>query len=864
MDTRKEFPIKEGPFAEFLLEISSGLDGFLPSQADQLINHVLERLARYFAADRSYLILQNEADCPARRYEWYAPGVEPRSGEAEPAGDQGLGLPGCMTNRDSLALAADAADFPVYLPESEGGRLRVPLFARGSFKGYLGLERRKNEPWPEETADRLGVAGKLLVDTLTDGNPGEGELPLGGDLYRQLVENAFDGIFIQKDIRIIFANKRLAEMLGVEEGELNGKEHWLIYHPDYRELTRDRGRARLRGEEVPPRYEVVLIRKDGSTFPGEIFARRILIGGSDPGIFVWVRDITERKRAEELAIQAKEQAERQNRKNALLAEIGQVVSSGLDLPEIYESFAREAARVIPFDRLAVNLISGNQITVAYTSGLDLPDRRPGAVASLGGNFSRYIMESRCGDLIQLRNEEEIAKILSRFPGLASTIEAGLRGILGVPLISKDRVIGVLNFRSRKIDLYTDDDLKTARQLGNLLGGAIANARLHEELKQAEKEARKSEARYAELFNEAPVGYHELDGEGRIVRVNRTELEILGYDEGEMLGQPVWRFIEGSEESRIRTLAKLAGTLPVGKVIERVYLRKDGGTVPVLLEERLNRDRDGRIVGMRTVLQDISTRKKEEEEKRSLEEKLFQARRMESLGYLAGGIAHDFNNLLTVIRGYTELLLLDLPRGLKLEKYVEEIQKAADRAADLVSQLLSYSRKQMLVMEVLDINVLLGKMEKTLSRILPGNIEISYLLDPDLGRVKADQDKMGKVLEILARNARDAMAQGGKLTIATANVLFDDGPEAQRLGLKPGPYVVLSVADTGIGMTRETLARIFDPFFTTKEVGKGRGLGLSALYGIVKQSGGEIEVSSEPGQGTVFKIYLPREGSNLYS
>jgi len=375
-------------------------------------------------------------------------------------------------------------------------------------------------------------------------------------------------------------------------------------------------------------------------------------------------------------------------------------------------------------------------------------------------------------------------------------------------------------------------------------------------KRAEEALGRSETKFYELFNDAPVGYFEYDNQGRITSVNRTELEMLGYTLEEILGQPVWKFVVELDEARHRILAKLAGIMPPARGREQTYRRKDGTTFPALIEDRLLKDSDGKIIGIRSTIQSIAERKQMEKEKALLEEQLRQSQKMEAMGRLAGGIAHDFNNLLTIIKGYSQLFLMDLKKGDPMEKGIEQIQKATQRAGDLVRQLLAFSRRQVMEIRVLDLNSLLRELDKMLRRVIGEDIVLVTLLTEDLGRVKADPGQLGQVLMNLVVNARDAMPSGGKLTIEMANVVLDEEYVRTHIEVPPGRYVVLSVSDTGVGMTPEVRDRIFEPFFTTKEKGKGTGLGLSTVYGIVKQSGGNILVYSEPGKGTTFKIYLP--------
>ena len=237
--------------------------------------------------------------------------------------------------------------------------------------------------------------------------------------------------------------------------------------------------------------------------------------------------------------------------------------------------------------------------------------------------------------------------------------------------------------------------------------------------------------------------------------------------------------------------------------------------------------------------------------------LQQSQKLEAIGQLAGGVAHDFNNMLTAIIGYTDLSLRRVGLESPIRRNLEETKKAAERAAALVRQLLAFSRKQILEPKVLDLNDVVKDMEKMLTRLIGENIQLATRLEAELGSVKADPCQVEQIIVNLVVNARDAMPRGGKVTIETANTTLDDQAVQRDVSIKPGQYVMLAVSDTGSGMDEETQRRIFEPFFTTKDLGKGTGLGLSTVYGIVKQSGGNIWVYSEPGLGTMFKVYLPR-------
>ena len=563
---------------------------------------------------------------------------------------------------------------------------------------------------------------------------------------------------------------------------------------------------------------------------------------------------TEQKQVEKALQKSEKEAKRLAQENAIMAGIGQIITSTLNIEEVYERFSEEVLKLIPFDRIAVNMHNpkDNTITITYITGVDVLNRGSGDTIPFAGSAVGECIRTRSSLLLQA---DQIDKVASQFPMLLPTFQSGVQSLIFVPLISKDQVIGALFLRASKINKYTEEDLRLAERVANQIAGAIANAQLFTEQKQSEEALRKGEERFKELFDNAPIGYQEFNTEGHITRVNRTELEMLGYTEEEMLGRHAWDFV--TETVWIEALKKrLTGESPVGQVLERTFRRKDGTTFPALIYERFIRDDEGQIIGIRSTIQDITELKQVEERMNTLQEQLRQSQKMEAIGRLAGGIAHDFNNLLTVINGYSQLSFFELKEGDPLKGNIEEIQKASQRASELTRQLLAFSRRQILEFMVFDLNTILRDLDKMLHRIIGEDIELVYLLSDNLGKIKTDPGQIEQVILNLAINARDAMPSGGKLTIETANVFLNESYTHSHADVKPGPYVMLSVTNTGGGMSQEAKEHIFEPFFTTKEKGMGTGLGLSTVYGIVKQSGGDIWFYSEPGMGTAFKIYLP--------
>jgi len=367
--------------------------------------------------------------------------------------------------------------------------------------------------------------------------------------------------------------------------------------------------------------------------------------------------------------------------------------------------------------------------------------------------------------------------------------------------------------------------------------------------QAEAALRASEERFRALVENSSDTLLLIDAEGRITYLSPSSERHLGWAPEQVVGRSIFDFLH--TEDRDLVGARLVETLghPGTPISAQVRFHHADGSWRIMDGVGVNRLNDPAVGGIVINARDIT-------ERRRLEEQLRQAQKMEAVGQLAGGVAHDFNNLLTAILGYCHLILDEVPDEDPLRPDLLEIQSAGERAASLTRQLLAFSRRQMLQPQLVDINRLVRQLEKLLRRLISEDVELVTALAADLRPVTVDPASVEQILVNLAVNARDAMPSGGRLTIETSNVELDDASAAADSAMAPGSYVMIAVSDTGGGMDAATRARVFEPFFTTKEQGKGSGLGLATVYGMVKQSRGYIWVDSEPGRGATFKTYLP--------
>jgi len=364
-----------------------------------------------------------------------------------------------------------------------------------------------------------------------------------------------------------------------------------------------------------------------------------------------------------------------------------------------------------------------------------------------------------------------------------------------------------------------------------------------------KEKEEAIFRLAALVESSADAIVSVDLDGTVISWNHAAESLYGYSTGEAQGRSIRFIVPPDRQTELDVILTRVRKGQATPTFETIRKHREGRLIPVMVSVSPIFDSQGTLIAASAIIRDISAQQK-------LQEQFRQAQKMEAVGRLAGGVAHDFNNLLTVICGYASLLLTQKGGEIPHREELEEINRAGERAAALTRQLLAFSRKQVLNPMVTCLNPLIKDLEKMLRRLIGEDIQLSTVLQADLGKVKVDLGQMEQVLMNLAVNARDAMPQGGHLIIETRNVVVEKGSIGGNADLAPGAYTVLSVSDTGIGMDKEVQSHLFEPFYTTKGIGKGTGLGLSTIYGIVRQSGGYITVYSESGKGSCFKVYLP--------
>jgi PAS domain S-box-containing protein len=510
------------------------------------------------------------------------------------------------------------------------------------------------------------------------------------------------------------------------------------------------------------------------------------------------------------------------------------------------------------------LVRGAELTLAALASVDgsgVVVRRPddlAIAAELPLSVLNYVRRSK---------ERVLLTDVSRanaFSGDESFLRRTPKSLLCLPIVLQAELVGVLYLENGVVaNAFPPDRVEMLALLAGQAAISLRHARLYADLqrenlerKQAEAALRNSQDLLRGIVDNSRALIYVKDLEGRFLLVNRHLAEVMQRDREHLLGKTDFDLFPSEQASAYRAVDLRVLTEGIPIEAEELGMGADGLHTYLSVKAPLF-DPSGKTYGLCGISTDISERKRTEEALRQKGEELRQAQKMEAIGNLAGGVAHDFNNLLTVILGSCQLLAMQMGDGHPGEADLDAIEEAGQRAAALTQQLLAFSRKQILQPQVVDLNQVVSRIELILRRLIGEDVELTVKASASLGHVLVDPGQAEQILMNLAVNARDAMPIGGSLTIETDNVVLDEQYADRQFSFVPGPHVLLSVSDTGIGMDALTQSRIFEPFFTTKGPGRGTGLGLSTVFGIVQQSGGTIEVRSELGKGTTFNIYFPR-------
>jgi len=637
-----------------------------------------------------------------------------------------------------------------------------------------------------------------------------------------LFENAVEGIFqTTVDGQLLSVNPALARMCGYSSpAEMLATIHDIgkdFYADPQTRLEFQRAMEEHGAVEA---FEYQLRKNNGALIWISENAR--VIRDADGSVTAYegtMEDITERKRSE---------LERQ-----ITFEIIHGVNVTDNLDELLYLIHQSLNKVLYAENCFVALYESASGMFHFPFFVDQFDEAP-PPQQVGRSCTAYVYRTGRAMLIPQQVFDRLAA-----DGEVELVGTPSPSWLGVPLRTPAATIGVLVVQHYENEFaYTERDLEFLASVGGQIALAI-------DRKRAEEKIRESEARLRVLVEQLPAALWTVGKDLCFTSALGAGLARLGLKANQIVGVSLFDYFETPDPAFLPIAAHrraIAGEPTTFNVEWK------GGSYTCHVEPL--RSAEGELQGAICMALDITDR-------RQLEEQLRQAQKMEAVGRLAGGIAHDFNNLLMVIQGYADLMTERLAVGDPLRRNAEQIQTASQRATSLTRQLLAFSRKQMLAPKVLSIQSVVTEMEKILRRLIGEDVQLETSSVPDLGLVKADRSQIEQVILNLAVNARDAMPEGGRLNIETANVDLDESFSHSSVMLAPGPYVMLAVTDNGCGMDVETQAHIFEPFFTTKEKGKGTGLGLATVYGIVKQSGGYVWVYSEPGRGTSFKVYLPR-------
>jgi PAS domain S-box-containing protein len=643
------------------------------------------------------------------------------------------------------------------------------------------------------------------------------------------------GVSITEGTRFILVNDALAKMYGYTVEEMLALPSTLdAIAPEFRQDVADRMKRRVAAEGAPSlAEEVVALRKDGGRIHVE-FGLKVLADQRPTRMIAIVRDMTERKKAES--------AEKLHGVIVNKMAEGLCLIRGSDGVIVYANPKLE--RMLGYlwgelENQQLSLVTWEEETARARSA-SLTDH----LSARGESPYEVRLKTKQGEPIWCRAS-------------MSRLDHPKHGLVWVAVYED------ISERKRSDELiraaHRDLQRRVQERTTELSKANAALVYQMAERERAERETSLQQARFRALIEKSSDIISVASAEGIISYLTPGVKKVFGREPAELIGTSGFDLVHPDDRAGMGDVFGALFTEPAKPVSFEFRSQHPDGSVRRFQATATNLLADPAVQGLVCNFRDVTERRQAEEALRRTEEQLRQARKMEAIGSLAGGVAHDFNNLLSVILSYASMLAGDLPPGDPMREDLEEIRAAGDRAAALTRQLLAFSRQQILNPKTLNLNEVLNGMEKMVRRLSGAHIEVVKSLSRSLGMITVDPTQIEQVIMNLAVNARDAMPRGGRLTLETSNVDLDDRALAEELGVTFGPYVVLTIADSGVGMDDVTKRRMFEPFFTTKERGKGTGLGLATVFGIVKQSGGGIWVESEPGIGTTFKVYLPRVG-----
>jgi len=840
-------------FFESMDRVDRAMQG--TDDVEQMMRDVLDAVLSIFACDRAFLLYP----CDPEAASWQVPmeRCRPEYGGLFPIGKEVPMEPevaeGCRALLEvDGPLTAGPQTHPLAAEVAERFGLKslmsMAIRPKSGKAWQFGVHQCSHARiWTPDEEKLLQEIGRRLADTLSTllahRTLRERERQL-----RTLIDNLPDGIArFDKDGRHLFVSPAVAKVRGLPAEQMIGKTPREVGRPgnESQNLAVEGLIKRAFEEGVPNLTETQWVTPQGIRHLDLLHIPEKDEAGNVCSVLGIARDVTERKQAENAL-------RRLNRELRAVSNCNQTLMRATDEQTLLDEICRIVCDEAGYRMAWVGYVEHDQ------------DKTVRPVAWAGAEAG-YVSAARItwaetergggpGGMSVRRGESVCIQDIATDPRMAlwrdGAMQRGYRSTIFMPLKDeKASVFGTFGIYAAEANAFTPDEIRLLEELAGDLAFGIRVVRARQERDRAEE--------LLALRSFALNNVHEAaflsDERGRFRDVNEEACRALGYTRSELLGMSVPDIDPDISAERLLVNWKILEQRRAVNAEGR-HRAKDGRVFPVEISANYF-EHGGRGYTL-TLVRDITDRKRVEEEQAQLRQQLQRAQKMEAVGQLAGGIAHDFNNILAVVNGYSEILLRHPKIDETIRSRVQEILTAGNRAASLTGQLLAFSRKQVLQPKVLSLNQVVEDMQKMLGRLIGEDIEMRLALDPALAPVMADRGQMEQVLLNLSINARDAMPDGGTLTIGTAGVEFDAIQAAQHFPLKPGRHIRLTIGDTGIGMEPETLARVFEPFFTTKGPDKGTGLGLATVYGIVTQSGGHVSVDSAPGRGSTFSVYLP--------